>query len=160
MSGNKKVLLRQRKRHTARRVASTRFSDLSPDVGGGGYPPVLILIRYPPVSRMGYPSTCLDLGWAPPGWTWDGVPPPCLNLGWGSPRQQDGVPPSRPGMGVPHHVDLGWGYLPCPDLGRGTAPPLASVNRLKILPSLILRMRVVIIYRVHVYLFEHKSSTW
>ena len=32
----KKVLLRERKRHTARRVASARFADLSPDGGGGG----------------------------------------------------------------------------------------------------------------------------
>ena len=32
---NKKVLLRERKRHTARRVASARYADLSPD---GGYP--------------------------------------------------------------------------------------------------------------------------
>ena len=34
---NKKVLLRERKKHTARRVASARYAALSPN-GGGGYP--------------------------------------------------------------------------------------------------------------------------
>ena len=34
--GNKKVLLCERKRHTARCIASARYADLSPD--GGGYP--------------------------------------------------------------------------------------------------------------------------
>ena len=33
---NKKVLLRERKRHTARRIASARYSALSPGGGGGG----------------------------------------------------------------------------------------------------------------------------
>ena len=35
---NKEVLLRERKRHTARRVASARYAGLSPDGGGGGVP--------------------------------------------------------------------------------------------------------------------------
>ena len=35
---NKKVLLRKRKRHTARRVASTRYADLSPVWGGVPHP--------------------------------------------------------------------------------------------------------------------------
>ena len=88
---NKKVLLREGKRHVL-----TRFADQSPDWGGGGPSPVLILDGVPPPpSRMGQPIT----------WTWDEVLP---------------------------HLDLGWG-----------SPPPASVNRLKILPSLILRMRAV-----------------
>ena len=32
---NKKVLLREHKRHTTRRVASARYTDLSPDRGKG-----------------------------------------------------------------------------------------------------------------------------
>ena len=35
---NKKVLLRERKRHTADRLASTRYADLSPDGGRVGVP--------------------------------------------------------------------------------------------------------------------------
>ena len=63
---NKKVLLRERKRHTARRVASTPYVVLTgypPRQGmppGQGTPPA----REPP--RPGYP---------PPGWTWQGTPP-------------------------------------------------------------------------------------
>ena len=45
---NKKVLLRERKRHTARRVVST---------------PSVVLTGYPPPSRY------------PPSWTWQGTPP-------------------------------------------------------------------------------------
>ena len=78
---NKKVLLRERKRYTARCVASTRYA-----VPVGGYPP-------------------------PPSW----------DLTW------MGLPPSQVWMG---------GY---------PSPPPADVNRLKILPSLILWMRAVII---------------
>ena len=47
---NKKVLLRERKRHTACRVAST---------------PYVVLTGYPPPARG-----------PPPGWTWQGTPPP------------------------------------------------------------------------------------
>ena len=64
--------------------------------------------------------------------------------------------PGLAGGGVPH-LFLDWGgvlhpaldrgvpqYPPCPDLGWGTPPPSpASVDRLKLLPSLILRMRTV-----------------
>ena len=66
----KKVLLRERKRHTARRVASARYADLSRGGGGGlphlrsgqtwdGVPPARPGMRYtpPPLGRpgMGYP---------------------------------------------------------------------------------------------------------
>ena len=81
---NKKVLLRERKRHTARRVASTRYT-----------------------APIGVPLPSWDLTWT--GGTPAGVP---------LPRQ--GVP------GVP---------LP------------AMVDKVKILPSVILRMRAVM--RIH-----------
>ena len=75
---NKKVLLRERKRHTARCAASARYADLSwtggcpIQPGEGGV--------YPIQSQI---------------WTWDGVhppsgprtgyPPPPIHLGWGTP---------------------------------------------------------------------------
>ena len=83
---NKKVL-RERKRHTARRVtvASACYS------GGGttGTPPTWTWDGVPP-------SPYQDLGWGtPPTWTWDGVPP-YLNLGWGTPLPEPwmGYPPT------------------------------------------------------------------
>ena len=58
---NKKVLLRERKRHTARRVASARYADLSSD-GEGGMPH--------PVLDRGYPIPSLDRRGtiSSPGW--------------------------------------------------------------------------------------------
>ena len=77
MSQKKKVLLRERKRHTARRVAST---------------PYVVLTGYPPPPSQGTPRP----GYTPPGqgtplprvpppagpgrvpppsWTWQGTPP-------------------------------------------------------------------------------------
>ena len=90
-SVHKKVLLRERKRHTARRIASARYADLSPD-GGGGYP-----IQ-----------------------TWDGVPPPRLDLGWGTPLCKPGTgppPPFRPGMRYPPLAGRGTNPPPPPRCG-------------------------------------------
>ena len=111
---NYKVLLRERKRHTARRVASTRYAALSnPDLVGGGVPhPDLVGgrgVTPPPPSRPGLggvPHPDLVRGGTPskPGQggtatiqTWSGGYP--------------GLPPtpSRPGWGVPH-PDLVRGY--------------------------------------------------
>ena len=114
---NKKVLLRERKRHTARRVTSARYAALCnggvPWVGGtpsqvggtpsqvGGYPisgpggyPILGQGGYP-ISGRGYPISVLGVHWVPPpyrpGW---GVPwvTPYPDLRWGTPLL-------RPGMG-------------------------------------------------------------
>ena len=98
---NKKVLLRERKRHTARRVASPRYAAL---VGGvplpGGYPcwgvscwEVLLLGGTPArgggTPTRGYPL----LGEVPPIQSWEGVPP----ISWmGYPHIQTwegGIPP-------------------------------------------------------------------
>ena len=50
---NKKVLLREHKRHTVRRIASARYAALS-NVGGGVPPPVLAGGRVPhPVLAWG-----------------------------------------------------------------------------------------------------------
>ena len=121
-SMNKKVLLRERKRHTARRVVSTSF---------------VVLTGYPPLA--GHP-TCPDLAGGVPCWGQDGeVPcwgstlpgyplaghPPILT--WGVPCQ--GVPPGRVPPGRVPSLDvcpmafwemlqsiMGYGYPPsvCP----------------------------------------------
>ena len=144
---NKKVLLRERKRHTARCVASTRYAALSnPDLvigggtpfrPGGGYP------GYPPPSRPGRGVPHPDLVRGYPIQTWSGegvlrVAPTPSRPGQGD---TSGIPlPSRPDWGVPrvsptiqtwsgeypryllHHPDLTWG-TPHPDLGWGTPWP-------------------------------------
>ena len=83
----KKVLLRERKRHTVRCIASARYADLSPQGGGavphpvldGGVTPILVLV----------PPSC-----------------PTPDPGWGTLHQQDGGTP-RPdlGRGTSHQQD-------------------------------------------------------
>ena len=90
-------------------------------------------------------------------WTWPGgypgYPPP-FRAGWGIPIQTwsgvPQVPPTIQTWGTPH-LDLGWGTPLTHRPRTDTVPPLpASVDRLKILPSPILRMRAVEIgYRIH-----------
>ena len=119
---NKKVLLRERKRHTARRVVST---------------PSVVLLGYPP--QQGTPPSWPDQG-TPPG---QGIPParvpphPDLAGGgtwpgtpWGG--TWPGYPPARVppgGGGVPDWVPPGQGtprgYLTGYPPGQGT--PLARV---------------------------------
>ena len=77
---NNNVLLRERKRHIARRVTSVYFANLSPDGGtpfslgrGGGTPPSLGL--------RGIPHPVLD-GGTPSSLGWGGVPHPVLNGGY------------------------------------------------------------------------------
>ena len=110
-SNNKKVLLRERKRHTARRVASARYADWGggglpiPRSGGGGTHPQ-IQGGFPVPGPGGTPSQVRGRGvphprsrgaYSIPGWG-EGVPH--QDLGWGTPPGQtwDGVPP-----------DLRWG---------------------------------------------------
>ena len=114
-----------------------------PDLAGG-YP------WYPPSTSqtwLGYPPHHPDLA--------GGVPPRGARPGQGTP------PPSRPGWGTPpHHPDLagiplppscrpGWGTPPQPSRPGWGTPPLQSrcelTNKLKTVPSPILRMRAVII---------------
>ena len=129
---NKKVLLCERKRHTARPVASTCCA---------------VPVRVSTHPDLGPDLSCPDLGWGtspswdgvPPVLTWDGVPyladrgvPPSfptldtlILLNWGgvSPiltwdlTWMGGYPLSWPWMG--YLPILGWG-TPCPDLGWGT----------------------------------------
>ena len=146
----KKVLLRERKRHTARRVASTRCAALS---GVGGTWSQVWGVPCP--RSRGYPVPGLG---GTPSQVWGGTP----SQVWGVPHPRSGgvphprsggvphprsggvphpdlvrgvlrVPPTlpRPGMGYPPYLDLGWGTpLPRPEMGY--PPPTTSVDRLKI----------------------------
>ena len=69
---NKKVLLRERKRHTARRVASTHCAALCPG-GGGGLPPTGRMVAGVGAGgnllqpEMGAPTCQLGWGYPPSG---------------------------------------------------------------------------------------------
>ena len=92
---NKKVLLRERKRHTARRVLST------PSVVLPGYPPPDRVSppfwpsqgsTWPGYPQAGYPpSRVLPLSWPCWGGTWPGYPPA-------------GYPPARYPPRLPHGI--------------------------------------------------------
>ena len=105
---NRKVLLRERKRHTTCRIASARYAD------GGGVPhPVLVGGVPHPVMVGGLPHPVMMVE--------RGLPHPVM-VG-GSPRPGMGYPPTQTWDRVPsHHSDLEWS-TPHPDLGWGTPPP-------------------------------------
>ena len=125
---NKKVLLRERKRHTARRVAvaSACYSVLFR--GQGGY----LDMVYPP-QRWGTPLSKVGV---PPG---DGVPP----FKVGVPPRRWGTLPCKAGLGTPLSK-AGLGPPPIQSL-IGYPPPPVEVwtDKLKTVPSPILRMRAV-----------------
>ena len=145
VGGNKKVLLREHKRHTARHVSSTCCAALSnlDLVGGEGTwsqvwgVPGSRFRGYPVPGLGGYPVLVQG---GPPSQVW-GVPHlrfrgyPISGLG-GTPSH--GVPPlSRPGIwyptsqtcdGVPPYLDLRWG-TPSPRSRCGLT------HKVKILPS-------------------------
>ena len=123
---NKKVLLRERKRHTAHRVASARYAALSSGWGGVPHPRSGVGVPHPRVR--GYPGQVLMVGGTPGlgvphprGVPWSGLD------GGGVPHPKVGVPrpgldggtqvppPSRPRQGVP--------WVPPPSRpGQGTSP--------------------------------------
>ena len=100
---NKTVLLRERKRLTTRRVASTHSAVLT---GRGGGPHLGLASGVPHPALARGPGTEV-----PPTWDWGTPPPP-----------GPGVPPP-PGTGGPPH--LGLGYPPTPTWAWGT--PLCMV---------------------------------
>ena len=124
---NKKVLLRERKRHTARRVVST------PSVVLPGYPPPGggTRISVPPPGG-GYP----DLGTPPPqgGYPDLGTPP-----GGGVPGPW--YPPPRLPHGILGNVAKHYGIWVPPPLW--TDRLMDGQTRVKTLPSLVLRTRAV-----------------
>ena len=145
---HKKVLLRERKRHTARRVASARYATL----GGGGTPsshggwgvPHPVMVGGGTISSHGWgvvprvPSPTIQT-W--PGGTpsshcggWGGVTP-SSHGGWGVPYQvmvggtisshgYPVVPPHHPDLARGYPIQSWWGGYPgypphYPDLARG-----------------------------------------
>ena len=105
---NKKVLLRECKRHTARRVVSTP-SVVLPPRGGTRTPPGGVPGQVPPLG--GYPD--------PPGGVPSQVPPR------GVPGPPGGVPGQGPPRGVPGQVPPPGG-VPRPPPGGYLDPPPAA----------------------------------
>ena len=128
---NKKVFLSERKRHTYRGVACTLCRT--------GYPPHLARTGYPPWPGQdtppGRPRYLLRQGtpWPGQGTPWTGY----------SPWPDQGTPPARPRY-PPHQAKVSpWtGYPPGPS--QGTPPPTGVVDKVKFLPSLVLRTWSVI----------------
>ena len=87
-SVNKKVLMRERKRHTARHVASARYATLSNGWGRGGTPssPGGRYPHHPDLVGGGVPPNHPDLGW--------GTPPPRPEMGYPLPRPEMGYAPT------------------------------------------------------------------
>ena len=128
---DKEVLLRERKRHTARRVAVAsacyaREGGGTPSQVQGGIPSQVWGVPRPRSRGRGYPVPCLG-GYPIPGRGYPisgparpgmGYPPPPARPGMGSPRPDLGWgnPPPKP--------DLGWGIPPWPRPGTGYPPPL------------------------------------
>ena len=155
-----------RKRHTAHWVTSPGELSLSQLGGGvaqscpgrGGY--------LTSAGGGGYPSTVLTSGYPVQGYSLARyrIPP---SQDWGTPLARTGLPPSMAGTRVHHkgHGTRGWGtprnYMgpeagvpPGKDLEPdtwertwdwSTTPRCKLTNKLKILPSPILRMRTVTI---------------
>ena len=99
---NKKVLLRERKRHTARRVASASSpgQGSTPSIPDRGVPhPVLDGGTHPVLGR-GYPIL-----------SWMGIPPFIPGQRVLPSRPGLGYPPSGPGWGTPSRPGMGY---PCP----------------------------------------------
>ena len=114
---NKKVLLRERKRHTARRVASTPSAVLSRE---GGTPS--LAGEYPILgSGWGYPmpSQGVPHPWVPPVWDW-GTP-------WKEPGTSHWGPPWK-GHGTSESI-MGWRWGT--PLGVNRQMPVKTVPSLR-----------------------------
>ena len=137
----------------------------TPSSHGGGYliqswwgVPKPVMVGVPHPVMVGVPPHHQDLDGVPPIQTWMGYPPPSRTglctptiqtwLGYPHHPGLARVPPSssRPGQGTPHHPDLA-GVPPTIQTWLGYPPPSRCrlTNKLKTVPSPILRMQVVII---------------
>ena len=122
---NKKVLLRERKRHTTRHVASTRYAALCnggegtpgrgvPHLRSRGVYPISGLGGYPISGLGGTPSQVwgvlhLRFGGAATPSQVGGTPSyPDLRWGYPLPRPEIGYPLIRPGMGYPPRPEMGY----------------------------------------------------
>ena len=138
---NKKVLLRERKRHTDRHATSTRYA--APARGGTpGGAPIISWMGYPPLAGWGTPHYELD--GVPPTISWMGYPPTISWMGYPPPWAGWGSSPPWAGWGTPHHqLD---GVTPHHELDGVPPPGCGQINKLKILPPLVLRTRSVIMW--------------
>ena len=134
---NKTVLLRERKRHTARRVASTPYVVLTGNPpppparvpppswpGWGGYPAGGVPDQGTPPARVPPPGRVPPWAGYPPA----RVPPPQLDLARYPPPPLDlaGYPPRLP-HGILGNVAKHYGvWVP---------PPCGQTNKVKVLPS-------------------------
>ena len=128
---NKKVLLRERKRHTVRRVESTHsVSYLGwPPPPAGPRPPPHWLDLTPPASWTCPPPLPPPAGPDPPGWTW---PTPLPPAGWTWPPPAGPDPP-------PCQLDL----TP-PRLDQDPPPPVNKLTKWNYYLPVVLRTRAVI----------------
>ena len=139
LTGNKKVLLHERKRHTARRIASVR-----PAVLSRGLPHPDLAVRYPsPVPASGVLHPNLAEGRVPQSWperypqSWlEGAPillptseghkvhvyVPKLKVHEKVLIEVDIFPPARTGQGYPQ-ARTGLGYTSQPDWDGVPPPP-------------------------------------
>ena len=122
--------------------------------GRGGTPSQVSGVPHP--RSGGYPipglGGTLSQVWGYPIQTWFGGVPH-NDLVQGGSRPGMGYPPARPGIGyppsqtwdgvTPSQPDLGWGTAPPPRPDLGTPPWCGLTNKLKTVPSPILRMRAV-----------------
>ena len=132
---NKKVLLREHKRHTTHRIASACYADLSPDGGGGGG-------IHPALGKWGYPIQSWAGGYPIQSWPGGtpsspgqgGIPiqswilygvPHISRIGYPLCGPEMGYPPSRPGTGCSPLYGPGMGY-PAPIQTRDGIPPPPS----------------------------------
>ena len=116
---NKKVLLRECKRHTARRVVSTHSVVLSWLTLPPGWPPQLT--EPPTLAGLTWPPSPAGLT-HPPAWT-DLTPP--AGLTWPPPPGLTSSPPSWTDLTLPPQVWTKWKhYLPHPsDAGSKKEEP-------------------------------------
>ena len=148
---NKKVLLRERKRHTARRVLSTPSVVLPVNplpvltwIGVGGVPDQgTPLAGYPPAGPPSQvPPPRLDLAGYPPA----GYPPTRYRPSW---TWQDNPRPLPPPVSAPWHsgkcCKALWDMGTPPPVDRQIDGWMEGQTRVKTLPSVVLRTRAVII---------------
>ena len=141
---NKKVLLHERKRHTACRIASAHNAALS----NGGYPIQSWVGGTPSSLARGYPIQSWLGGYSIQFWL--GGSPSSPDLGWGTPSSPgQGGTPSSPGQGCTQGNPLsrlGMEYSPSrPGMGYPLPQSRCGLtHKVKILPSPILQMRAVI----------------
>ena len=100
---------------------------------GEGFTPILTWDGGTPSPRWGTPPLLGRMGYSPP--------PPLGRMGYPPTIRKDVVSPYQEGCGSPPAIRKDG--VPPLSAGQGTPPPQGMTDKLKTLPSLILRMRAV-----------------